>query len=196
SPQHSATPWAPTTRPPSLSLPDRMIHQEAATKFHGQRVILMGGRPHDKPAGVEREAHHDHAIDPEPVPDARRDPHPQAAVEGNRTELWRCGAQLPAVRKERRPQRAADVARELDGLREREASPTVKPANRVPPPSGTNGRPRGEDPQIEALAQPLDGIKLRRRQLARTRHTAKPQSGRLNTDCVGCIPLSGGRGGT
>jgi hypothetical protein len=28
------------TRPPSLSQPDRMINQEAGTKFHGERVIL------------------------------------------------------------------------------------------------------------------------------------------------------------
>ena len=55
SPPRSATPSASPTRPPPPSQPDRMIHQEAATKFHGERVILQHrprrrGRSHAAPA--------------------------------------------------------------------------------------------------------------------------------------------------
>jgi hypothetical protein len=42
SPERSATPSAPPTRPPPPSQPDRMLHQEAAMKFYGERVILSG----------------------------------------------------------------------------------------------------------------------------------------------------------
>ena len=41
SPPHTVTPSAPSTCPPPLSQPERMIHHEAATKFHGERVILV-----------------------------------------------------------------------------------------------------------------------------------------------------------
>ena len=128
--------------------------------------------------------------------DAGRHEKPAPRVDSDCQALATERTELPTAAAKRRGQRETVEPKQLGRLGQGQAELPVEATDVVSPmlrPGARRGRERA---QIELGTDPLTKLIRALLRAAGTRCTGKPQSGRLNTDFLGCIPMSGGRGGT
>ena len=157
-----------------------------------QEGVEGGSWPDDDAAAIKGEAHDRVPAEPELLPNPGREVDTVPVIDRHHERGAACAAddpELPPPRSESPDQHAVT---ELAGLWQVDSEPLVDPADRVVPDrleAGARGRERCE---VKTRNPRPDGLSRRRR---RTRFSAEPQSGYLNTGSVGFFPLSGGRGG-